>query len=201
MTEIGISFNNSDYRVELDLEESKEVPVVQCPVNDVITHSEDEKPLACKDFKKKVDFNESMQTLRKLTEGYSKKQLEDLAKLCQQYGVITVKDLVGVCNEVQNDNPIVAIREYARRVGTDFEIQEDIKQIPPSEEATEMEFAPDDLERLAPLEDEEPFIPTDEDEEVLNAQAFDLDFQDADEEEEAYLRDLGSRYDGGYPEI
>ena len=37
------------------LEESKDVPVVDCPVNDVITHSEDEKPLDCKMKKKPLE--------------------------------------------------------------------------------------------------------------------------------------------------
>lgn len=40
---------------ETEIVESKDVPVVDCLVNDVITHSEDEKPLDCENEKKPLE--------------------------------------------------------------------------------------------------------------------------------------------------
>lgn len=67
------------------IEESKEVPVVSCPVNDVITHSEDEKPLDCKMKKRPLD--------KPLTESVDRQALEAELKNSEEFKANWIKEV------------------------------------------------------------------------------------------------------------
>lgn len=81
-----------------DVNESKDIPVVKCPVNDVITHSEDEKPLDCKMDKKPLD--------KPLTESADRQALKADLKNNEEFKANWIKEvnkLDGIIDIFTND--------------------------------------------------------------------------------------------------
>ena len=97
--------------------------VVDCKVADVVTHSEDEKPVDCEGKKKPLE--------KPLTEGFTfslnnEKDLAEFTKLCQEVGIKTVGDLDLFTRESANEpgNILDKLRAYRKELGDDFQIKE-----------------------------------------------------------------------------
>ena len=110
--------------IESDQElEGTDNAVVDCKVADVVTHSEDEKPVDCEGKKKPLE--------KPLTEGFTfslnnEKDLAEFTKLCQEVGIKTIGDLDLFTKESANEpgNILDKLRAYRAELGDDFKIKE-----------------------------------------------------------------------------
>jgi hypothetical protein len=97
--------------------------VVDCKVADVITHSEDEKPVDCEGKKKPLE--------KPLTEGFmfslnNEKDLAEFTKLCKEVGMKTIGDLDRFVKETAEDKGTILdkLRAYRDELGADFKLKE-----------------------------------------------------------------------------
>jgi hypothetical protein len=110
--------------IESDQElEGTDNAVVKCKVADVITHSEDEKPLNCEMKDKPLE--------KPLTEGFTfaltnEKDLAEFTKLCKELGIETVTDLDNFTRETAEEpgNILDKLRAYRTELGDDFKLVE-----------------------------------------------------------------------------
>ena len=96
--------------------------VVDCKVADVVTHSEDEKPVDCENKKKPLE--------KPLTEGFifsltNEKDLAEFTKLCQEVGIKTIGDLDRFTKETADEpgNVLDKLRAYRKELGDDFKVK------------------------------------------------------------------------------
>lgn len=99
--------------------------VVDCKVADVVTHSEDEKPVDCDGKKKPLE--------KPLTEGVmfslnNEKDLTEFTQLCKEVGMKTIGDLDRFVKETAEDKGTILdkLRNYKKELGDDFEIKEEL---------------------------------------------------------------------------
>ena len=99
--------------------------VVDCKVVDVVTHSEDEKPVDCEGKKKPLE--------KPLTEGFifslnNEKDLTEFTQLCQEVGIKTIGDLDRFTKETAGEpgNILDKLRSYRKELGSDFKIKESL---------------------------------------------------------------------------
>ena len=99
--------------------------VVDCKVADVVTHSEDEKPVDCEGKKKPLE--------KPLTEGFTfslnnEKDLTEFTQLCQEVGIKTIGDLDRFTKETAGEpgNILDKLRSYRKELGDDFKIRESL---------------------------------------------------------------------------
>lgn len=97
--------------------------VVDCKVADVVTHSEDEKPVDCEGKKKPLE--------KPLTEGFmfslnNEKDLAEFTKLCKEVGIKTIGDLDRFTKETVGEpgNVLDKLRAYRKELGADFKFNE-----------------------------------------------------------------------------
>lgn len=118
--------NDRDPAIESDQElEGTDNAVVDCKVTDVITHSEDEKPVDCKGEKKSLE--------KPLTEGVvgllnkeTEADIAEFTKLCKEVGINTVAELDRFIKEVGTDgNLLDKIRTYRAELGDEFKLEEE----------------------------------------------------------------------------
>ena len=117
--------------------------VVDCKVADVVTHSEDEKPVDCEGKKKPLE--------KPLAEGFTfslnnEKDLAEFTKLCQEVGIKTVGDLDLFTRESANDpgNILDKLRAHRAELGDDFQIKESLYNFT-EEEMTEYNMDEDGI--------------------------------------------------------
>lgn len=55
---------------------------------------------------------------------YTMKQLEEIIKLCKQYGLETTAQVDRLCSEIGIKDALIALRKYSRKVGQDFSLDE-----------------------------------------------------------------------------
>ena len=118
--------NNRAESIESDQElEGTDNAVVDCKVADVVTHSEDEKPVDCEGKKKPLE--------KPLTEGFTfslnnEKDLAEFTKLCQEVGIKTIGDLDRFTKETADGsgNVLDKLRAYRKELGDDFQIKESL---------------------------------------------------------------------------
>lgn len=137
--------NDRDPAIESDQElEGTDNAVVDCKVADVITHSEDEKPVDCKGEKKPLE--------KPLTEGVvgllnkeTEADITEFTKLCKEVGINTVAELDRFIKEVGTDgNLLDKIRTYRKELGSDFQIKESLYNFT-EEEMTEYNMDEDGI--------------------------------------------------------
>lgn len=118
--------NDRDPAIESDQElEGTDNAVVDCKVADVVSHSEDEKPVDCEGKKKPLE--------KPLTEGFTfslnnEKDLTEFTQLCQEVGIKTISDLDRFTKETAGEpgNILDKLRSYRKELGDDFEIKEEL---------------------------------------------------------------------------
>lgn len=134
-------YNNTDWSVELAEESSltehvnEEHPavesdqelsgvdnaVVDCKVADVVTHSEDEKPVDCEG--KKEPLNKA------LTEAFTHDELSEIFRLCKEIGIVNGGDLNRFIREVpEGESLLDKLRAYRAELGDDFKIEEKLTE-------------------------------------------------------------------------
>ena len=112
--------------IESDQElEGTDNAVVKCKVADVVTHSEDEKPVNCEGKKKPLE--------KPLTEGFifslnNEKDLAEFTQLCQEVGLKTIGDLDRFTKETAGEpgNILDKLRAYRKELGAEFQIKESL---------------------------------------------------------------------------
>jgi hypothetical protein len=114
--------NEEHPAIELDQElEGTDNAVVDCKVADVVTHSEDEKPVDCEG--KKEPLNKA------LTEAFTHEELSEIFKLCKEIGIINGGDLKRFIQEVpEGENLLDKLRAYRAELGDDFKIEEKLTE-------------------------------------------------------------------------
>lgn len=117
--------------------------VVDCKVADVVTHSEDEKPVDCKGEKKPLE--------KPLTEGFifsltNEKDLTEFTQLCQEVGLKTIGDLDRFTKETAGEpgNILDKLRAYRKELGAEFQIKESLYNFT-EEEMTEYNMDEDGI--------------------------------------------------------
>lgn len=98
------------------LQESNDVPVVKCPVNDVITHSEDEKPLDCKMEKKPLEkplteSNELVMSEEALDKMYSSREFETPISDSEVEAMLGANESLEECNKLEDIANVSDVRE------------------------------------------------------------------------------------------
>ena len=138
-------YNNTDWSVELADEdyltehvnkectpiesdqklEGTDNAVVDCKVADVVTHSEDEKPVDCEGKKKPLE--------KPLTEGFmfslnNEEDLAEFTKLCKEVGIKTIGDLDHFTKETASEpgNVLDKLKAYRKELGDEFKIKEEL---------------------------------------------------------------------------
>ena len=95
--------------------------VVDCKVADVVTHSEDEKPVDCEG--KKEPLNKA------LTEAFTHEELSEIFRLCKEIGIVNGGDLKRFIQEVpEGENLLDKLRAYRAELGDDFKIEEKLTE-------------------------------------------------------------------------
>lgn len=101
--------------------------VVDCKVADVVTHSEDEKPVDCEGKKKPLE--------KPLTEGFifslnNEKDLNEFTQLCQEVGIKTIVDLDKFTKETAGEPGTILdkLRSHRKELGADFQIKEAVNK-------------------------------------------------------------------------
>ena len=120
-------FDDDDFFAVNTLEENA---VVDCKVADVITHSEDEKPIDCKGEKKPLE-KPLTENLATGIDFRSPAEFNEFKKLCDEIGLKTLGDLeLFARNEgVTESNTLLdKLREYRAELGPDFKIKESIEE-------------------------------------------------------------------------
>jgi hypothetical protein len=114
--------NEEHPAIESDQElEGTDNAVVDCKVADVVTHSEDEKPVDCES--KKEPLNKA------LTEAFTHDELSEIFKLCKEIGIVTGGDLNRFIREVpEGENLLDKLRAYRAELGDDFKIEEKLTE-------------------------------------------------------------------------
>lgn len=118
--------NDRDPAIESDQElEGTDNAVVDCKIADVVTHSEDEKPVDCEGKKKPLE--------KPLTEGFifslnNEKDLAEFTQLCQEVGLKTIGDLDRFTKETAGEpgNILDKLRSYRKELGSEFKIKESL---------------------------------------------------------------------------
>ena len=136
--------NNRAETIESNQElEGTDNAVVDCKVADVVTHSEDEKPVDCKGKKKPLE--------KPLTEGFifslnNEKDLTEFTQLCQEVGIKTIGDLDRFTKETAGEpgNILDKLRAYRKELGSDFKIKESLYNFT-EEEMTEYNMDEDGI--------------------------------------------------------
>ena len=136
--------NNRAEPIESDQElEGTDNAVVKCKVADVVTHSEDEKPVDCEGKKKPLE--------KPLTEGFifsltNEKDLTEFTQLCQEVGIKTIGDLDRFTKETAGEpgNILDKLRSYRKELGSDFKIKESLYNFT-EEEMTEYNMDEDGI--------------------------------------------------------
>ncbi len=113
--------------IESDQElEGTDNAVVDCKVADVITHSEDEKPVDCEGEKKPLEKSLTEGVVGKLNKD-TEDDIEEFNKLCKEIGINTVSELDRFIKEVGTDgNLLDKIRAYRDELGNDFKLKEGV---------------------------------------------------------------------------
>ena len=114
--------NEEHPAIESDQElEGTDNAVVDCKVADVVTHSEDEKPIDCEG--KKEPLNKA------LTEAFTHDELSEIFKLCKEIGIVNGGDLKRFIQEVpEGENLLDKLRAYRAELGDDFKIEEKLTE-------------------------------------------------------------------------
>ena len=114
--------NEEHPAIESDQElEGTDNAVVDCKVADVVTHSEDEKPVDCEG--KKEPLNKA------LTEAFTHDELSEIFKLCKEIGIVNGGDLKRFIQEVpEGENLLDKLRAYRAELGDDFKIEEKLTE-------------------------------------------------------------------------
>lgn len=114
--------NEEHPAIESDQElEGTDNAVVDCKVADVVTHSEDEKPVDCEG--KKEPLNKA------LTEAFTHDELSEIFKLCKEIGIVNGGDLKRFIQEVpEGENLLDKLRVYRAELGDDFKIEEKLTE-------------------------------------------------------------------------
>ena len=136
--------NNRAEPIESDQElEGTDNAVVDCKVADVVTHSEDEKPVDCEGKKKPLE--------KPLTEGFifslnNEKDLTEFTQLCQEVGIKTIGDLDRFTKETAGEpgNILDKLRAYRKELGAEFQIKESLYNFT-EEEMTEYNMDEDGI--------------------------------------------------------
>lgn len=136
--------NNRAEPIESNQElEGTDNAVVDCKVADVVTHSEDEKPVDCEGKKKPLE--------KPLTEGFifslnNEKDLTEFTQLCQEVGIKTIGDLDRFTKETAGEpgNILDKLRAYRKELGSDFQIKESLYNFT-EEEMTEYNMDEDGI--------------------------------------------------------
>lgn len=136
--------NNRAEPIESNQElEGTDNAVVDCKVADVVTHSEDEKPVDCEGKKKPLE--------KPLTEGFifslnNEKDLTEFTQLCQEVGIKTIGDLDRFTKETAGEpgNILDKLRSYRKELGSDFKIKESLYNFT-EEEMTEYNMDEDGI--------------------------------------------------------
>ena len=99
--------------------------VVDCKVADVVTHSEDEKPVDCKGEKKTLD--------KVLTEAFNitfrkQEDWDEFKRLCDEIGIVNMGDVERFAKEngANSSNILDVLRDYRAELGPDFKIVESL---------------------------------------------------------------------------
>lgn len=108
--------------IESDQElEGTDNAVVACKIADVVTHSEDEKPVDCEG--KKEPLNKA------LTEAFTSDELSEIFRLCKEIGIVNGGDLNRFVQEVpEGENLLDKLRAYRAELGDDFKIEEKLTE-------------------------------------------------------------------------
>lgn len=114
--------NEEHAAIESDQElEGTDNAVVDCKVADVVTHSEDEKPVDCEG--KKEPLNKA------LTEAFTQDELSEIFRLCKEIGIVNGGDLNRLVREVpEGENLLDKLRTYRAELGDDFQIKETLTE-------------------------------------------------------------------------
>ena len=114
--------NEEHPAIESDQElEGTDNAVVDCKVADVVTHSEDEKPVDCEG--KKEPLNKT------LTEAFTHDELSEIFRLCKEIGIVNGGDLKRFIQEVpEGENLLDKLRAYRAELGDDFKIEEKLTE-------------------------------------------------------------------------
>ena len=114
--------NEEHAAIESDQElEGTDNAVVDCKVADVVTHSEDEKPVDCEG--KKEPLNKA------LTEAFTRDELGEIFRLCKEIGIVNGGDLNRLVREVpEGENLLDKLRTYRAELGDDFQIKETLTE-------------------------------------------------------------------------
>jgi hypothetical protein len=114
--------NEEHPAIESDQElEGTDNAVVDCKVADVVTHSEDEKPVDCEG--KKEPLNKA------LTEAFTHDELSEIFRLCKEIGIVNGGDLKRFIQEVpEGENLLDKLRAYRAELGDDFKIEEKLTE-------------------------------------------------------------------------
>ena len=114
--------NQENPAIESDQElEGTDNAVVDCKVADVVTHSEDEKPVDCEG--KKEPLNKT------LTEAYTHDELSEIFRLCKEIGIVNGGDLNRFIREVpEGESLLDKLRAYRAELGDDFKIEEKLTE-------------------------------------------------------------------------
>ena len=112
--------------IESDQElEGTDNAVVDCKVADVVTHSEDEKPVDCEGKKKPLS--------KPLTEDFgiyfkNPADWDEFKRLCDEIGILTMGDIKRFMEEegATPDTILDVLRNYRKELGDDFEIRESL---------------------------------------------------------------------------
>lgn len=114
--------NQENPAIESDQElEGTDNAVVDCKVADVVTHSEDEKPVDCEG--KREPLNKA------LTEAFTHDELSEIFKLCKEIGIVDGGDLNRFIREVpEGENLLDKLRAYRAELGDDFKIEEKLTE-------------------------------------------------------------------------
>ena len=109
--------NQENPAIESDQElEGTDNAIVDCKVADVVTHSEDEKPVDCEG--KKEPLNKA------LTEAYTHDELSEIFRLCKEIGIVDGGDLNRFIREVpEGENLLDKLKAYRAELGDDFKIE------------------------------------------------------------------------------
>jgi hypothetical protein len=118
--------NEEHPAIESDQElEGTDNAVVDCKVADVVTHSEDEKPVDCKGEKKPLS--------KPLTEDFgiyfkNPADWDEFKRLCDEIGILTMGDIKRFMEEegATPDTILDVLRNYRKELGDDFEIRESL---------------------------------------------------------------------------
>lgn len=114
--------NEEHTAIESDQElEGTDNAVVDCKVADVVTHSEDEKPVDCEG--KKEPLNKA------LAEAFTHDELSEIFRLCKEIGIVNGGDLNRLVREVpEGENLLDKLRAYRAELGDDFKIEEKLTE-------------------------------------------------------------------------